>query len=658
MPLHTDVWAVINGSGTSVRRTRDGRKIRSLSFRGLPISKHEEINALIAHDEEINMIKALGTRPVGLRHVRDSAQDMGQMLTTNLRTNRSLLHTFEDAKSEQKIQLLQKTGRGDGSRTVDSVDMRMIGPSGAGSGLGGVSNPVTGEGMHGVDPSVSTDITPNIWLSPQEAWSLYSQKGIFEMVIQKKSQSILLNGVKIKNPKLSPEQLKRVNENAKKKGFDRALANAVRDSLVFGGALLFPMFRKDNAVTTSLSISALAALGVVGKDCVDYFRNLDRWNAVNIPNWNPTAKDFFDPAFYYVPFLGADLHGSRCSRIVTSPQAGYWGTLATYGWGISDFVGYAQSGFNYRTTVQTIPTMIRQMSILVRQLNVDGALATEGNIMLKEMFSEDTVRYRETSMFNPINMDIMGELKAVDRNFQQVPELLRLLRQDFAGNARTPEELIWSSERGAFSSGDQTDGAFEKQSESIRFIHKEVGEQAKRMGKIMVIDALGLDRDVLRNLDYTYVELDEPRVTNAKDRADLVAAGTKGVFDLTASGMKVDTAISIVSAWGGDEFEVDHELMNEVELAQAIKDHMDVEMHNAELDQMEASTDAANNPPAPSAGGSGAGGAAKKPVAPKHKPGRNEKKGHSYSDRLEQKQHERVGKGKREGLQKAAGKLK
>lgn len=642
MPLHTDVWAVINGSGTSVRRTRDGgRKIRSLAFRGLPIDKHEEINEMIVREEGLKMTQALGEKPVGLKQIRDSANELGLMLTTNLRTNKSLLHTFKDVANKQKWGLFNTAA--DGARTIDSIDMRMIGPAGAGSGLGGISNPVTGEGTYGVDPSVSTNTTPNIWLSPQEAWSLYSQKGIFEMVIQKKSQSILLNGVKIKNPKLSPDQLKRINENANRKGFPRALANAVRDSLVYGGALLFPMFRRDNAVTTALPISTLAALGVVGKDCVDYFRSLDRWNAVNIPNWNPTAKDFFDPAFYYVPFLGADLNGERCSRIVTSPQAGYWGTLATYGWGISDFVGYAQSGFNYRATVQTIPTMIRQMSILVRQLNVDGALATEGNLMLRDMFNEDMVRYRETSMFNPINMDLMGELKAVDRNFQQVPELMRILRQDFAGNARTPEELIWSSERGAFSSGDQTDGAFEKQSEGIRYTHKEVGEQAKRMGKIMVIDELGLDRHALRYLDYTYVELDEPRITNAKDRADLVAAGTKGVFDLTATGMKANTALKIVSGWGGEEFEVGYELMNEVELAQAIKDQMEMEMHNAQLDQME-------NPPAPA----GVGGA--KPSAPKKPEGRNDKKGHSYSDRLEQKKHERVGKGKREGLQKAAGK--
>lgn len=639
MPLHSDVWAVINGSGTSTRRTRDGRKIRSLSFKGLPLDKHEEINRLIQHDEEIQVRKALGENPVGLKHVKDAAAQLGLVLTTNYKSNRSLLHTFEDVKENQKFSLQRG---GDGQRTVDSIDMRMIGPSGAGSGIGGISNPITGEGVHGVDPSVSTNITPNIWISPQEAWSMYSQKGIFEMVIRKKSQSILLNGVKIKNPKLSPEQLKRINENAKKKGFDRALANAVRDSLVYGGALLFPMFRKDNAVTTSLPVSTLVALGVIGKDCVDYFSVLDRWNAVNIPNWNPTAKDFFDPSFYYVPFLGADLSGSRAARIITAPQAGYWGTMATYGWGISDFVGYAQAGFNYKSTIQTVPTMIRQMSILARQINVDGALATEGNLMLKEMFGEDMIRYRQLSEFNPVNMDVMGELKAIQRDFGQVPELLRLLRQDFAGNATMPEELIWSSERGAFSSGDTTDSAFEKQSEGIRFTHKEVGEQAKRMGKIMVIDELGLDRHALRYLDHTYVELDEPHITNAKDRAQLIAAGSKAVFDLTATGMKAPTAIKIVSGWGGDEFEIDHELMKEIEEAQEEKDMIDEENHEAELAQMEAST---QNP--------GVGGApAKKSPSSSSK----EKKGHSYKDRLEQRKHEKVGTGKREGLQRAAGK--
>ena len=638
MPLHSDVWAVINGSGTSTRRTRDGRKIRSLSFKGLPLSKQQEINDIIQADEKIQVQAALGSAPVGLQHVKDSAAQLGLMISTNYKTNRSLLHTFEDVTANQKF-AIQKNG--DGQRVLDSMDMRMIGPSGAGSGLGGIYNPSTGEGTHGIDPSVDTQITPNIWLSPQDAWSLYSQKGIFEMVIRKKSQSILLNGVKIKNAKLTPDQLKKVNENAKKKGFDRALANAVRDSLVYGGALMFPMFKNDNAVTTALPISVLIQLGVVGKDCVDYFSVLDRWNAVNIPNWNPTAKDFFDPSVYYVPFLGSDLDASRAARIITAPQAGYWGTMATYGWGISDFVGYAQPGFNYRSTIQTVPTMIRQMSILARQINVDGALATEGNLMLKEMFGEDMIRYRHLSEFNPVNMDVMGELKAIQRDFGQVPELIRLIRQDFAGNAGMPEELVWSSERGAFSSGDTTDSAFEKQSEGIRFTHKEVGEQAKRIGKLMIIDALGLGRQVLRDLDFTHVELDEPHMTNAKDRADLISSGTKGVFDLTATGMKADTAIKVVMGWGGEEFEIDHDLLKEIEAAQVEKDKMDKEKHDAEMKQMEA---AAQNP--------GAGGPAmKKPGS-----GSKEKKGHSYSDRLEQRKHEVVGKGKREGVQKAQGK--
>jgi hypothetical protein len=626
MALHTEVWRIINGARTSTGRSRDGRVVRSRAFKGLPVSKQKEVNDLVSAAEKENVQEVLGQNLRTLDDVKKHSADLGNILTTNFSSGRSIIASFEASKNRPAMEFVLP-------RTKDAgFDYRSVGPVGNGSGVGGVRNPVTGEGTYGVDPSMSTLVDQNIWLSPQEATALYSQKGIFEMVINKKSKSIRLNGVKIKNPKYKPDVLKRINENAMKKGFDKAIADATRDSLAFGGSTIFPFFKKDNAITTGLPIPILARMGVVKKNCVDYFVKLDRWNIVNIPNCNPTARDFFKPQWYYVPFLGGEVNGSRVSRIVTSPQAGYWGTILTYGWGISDFVGYVQSGFNYRSIRQAIPTMIRQMSVISRSINVDGALATEGNIMLQDLLKEDTVKFRQLSDFNPINMDVIGELKAINRNFQQVPELFRLIRQDFAADANLPEELIWSSERGAFSSGDTTDSAFEKQSEGIRFMHKDVADDLKSLAMIMVIDSEGLDRELLRDLEYTYVEFDEPRVTNAKDRADLMEAGAEAVFKLTASGAKMPTAIRTVESWGGEEFELDEAIHRELLAAQEEKDERDKETHDAEVEATKAGAVAAKT--------------AKK----------DGKAGHSYADPLKQKSKEKVGQGKRQGVQKAESK--
>jgi hypothetical protein len=628
--LHEEVWKIINGARLPSRRTKDSSRVRSLTFKGLPFEKQKDINDLIEKHQFEKAKEVYGNDLKTVDHVRKVASDLGTLLTTNYKTKRSLVSAFKEGFNEPTIRYM----RGDeGTRVVDSFEVRNIGPMPSGPGFGGASNPITGDGVHGIDPSMAALNTANIWISPQEATTLYSQKGIFEMVIRKKSQSILLNGVKIKNPKYSPDQLKKIAENQKKKSFDRALANAVRDSLVYGGATIFPMFKKDNPATTNLDISLLARLGVVGKDCIDYFVALDRWNMYNIPNWNPTAKDYMQPKFYFVPFLGSDVSGQRTARIVTAPQAGYWGNLMTLGFGISDFCGYVQPGMNYRTVINTVPTMIRQMSILAREINIDGSLATEGSLYLDDLMKEDTIRFRDMSALNPIQMDVVGQIKAIQRDFKQVPELIRLIRQDYAANAGVPEELIWSSERGAFSSGDTTDSAYEKQSEGIRFMHREVADQCKNLAKLMVIDALGLDRDVLRDLDYTYIEFDEPKITNAKDRSEITATATKGVFDLVASGLKAPTAAKFVEILGGNEFELPHDLIEEIQAAQDEKDAMDKEQHDAEIKAMAE------------------GGA--RPAGSK-KPG--DKKGHSYTDPLEQRKHEKVGAGRKQGLAKARNK--
>ena len=144
------------------------------------------------------------------------------------------------------------------------------------------------------------------------------------------------------------------------------------------------------------------------KDCIDYFVNLDRWNTFIIPPYNPTQKDFLRPEVYTIPFLGSDVHHSRCARVVTAKQAGYWGQILNQGWGISDLCGYLQSGMNYKVAVQSLPLMIQQMSILARTVNVDGVLATEGANALDNLVEQDTIRTREASPDNPITMDVLG----------------------------------------------------------------------------------------------------------------------------------------------------------------------------------------------------------------------------------------------------------
>ena len=438
------------------------------------------------------------------------------------------------------------------------------------------------------DPSMSNIALPNIYISPWEASALYSQKGIFETVINKKSKSILLNGLSIENSHFSQKQLDIVNEKAEIHNFKNILSNGTRDSLTYGGDLIFPMFKKDTPLTMSLSLNALLKLGVLKKDCIDFFVSLDRWNTFIIPPYNPTQKDFLMPDVYTIPFLGSDVNSKRCARIVTAQQAGYWGQVINQGWGISDLCGYLQSGMNYKVAVQSLPLMIQQMSILARTINVDGVLATEGSNALDAVVEQNTIRTREASIDNPVTMDVLGDIKSIDRNFGQVPELIRLLRQDFSSDATIPEPMLFSSEKGNFSSGDDTQGNQSKQWESVKMIHKDVESQCKQLAKIMIIDALGTDDSIIEALPYTKIKFDEPVIANAVERSQIGKNLSENVFNLVSARIPIDVATEMAYKNASMDMNIPAEILDKLKKIQDEGDATQREREELELEQLKA----------------------------------------------------------------------
>ena len=517
------------------------------------------------------------------------------------------------------------------------------------------------------DPSRANLSLPNIYISPWEANSLYSQKGIFETIINKKSKSILLNGCNLENNHLTQKQIDLVKEKMEVHNFKNILAESTLTSLVYGGALTFPLFKKDTPVTTALNLNALLKLGVLGKDCIDYFVQLDRWNTFIIPPYNPTQKDFLRPDVYTIPFLGSDVYHGRCARVVTAKQAGYWGQVLNQGWGISDLCGYLQSGMNYKVAVQSLPLMIQQMSILARTVNVDGVLATEGSNALDGLIEANTIRTREASPDNPVTMDVLGDIKSINRNFGQVPELIRLLRQDLASDAILPEPLLFSSEKGNFSSGDDTQGNLFKQNESVQMIHKELECQFKPLAKIMVIDALGTDKDVLEALPYTQIHFDQPVIANALERAQIGKFHSETVFNLVSARLPIDIAVEMADKNVSSDMRTNAEILDKLRTIQNKGDKQDeqrveleLEQKKADIEQTEAqikaTEESVNVQKAEVSGGGTKKKGEEKTELTNGKPPAEEQREKALSDkeekgysRLEQKQHEktRVGSTKR-----------
>ena len=634
---------IINGSNMSVKHYQNGKVAitDSHNFKGMKLSDLEAAQKLVADAAEADT-KELAKK-CGIKEI-ETLDSITKRANQNIGVIMDCLQSKTPMTAEE-IRKKAQSPRG----IRDSII----------NGRWNVNN--------GIDPSRSNLSLPNVYISPWEANSLYSQKGIFETVINKKSKSILLNGCNLENTHLTQKQIDLVKERMEVHDFKNILAENTLTSLVYGGSLCFPLFKKDTPVTTTLSLASLLRLGVLKKDCIDYFVNLDRWNTFIIPPYNPTQKDFLRPEVYTIPFLGSDVHHSRCARVVTAKQAGYWGQILNQGWGISDLCGYLQSGMNYKVAVQSLPLMIQQMSILARTVNVDGVLATEGANALDNLVEQDTIRTREASPDNPITMDVLGDIKSINRNFGQVPELIRLLRQDFASDAVLPEPLLFSSEKGNFSSGDDTQGNLFKQNESVQMIHKELEPQFKQLAKIMIIDALGTDDEIIKALPYTQIHFDQPVIANALERAQIGKHHSETVFNYVSARLPIDIAVEMADKNVSSDMRTTADILEKLRNIQTKGDENDDKRIQLELEQKEADIEQTNaqtkateeSVNAQKAEVSSSGGQhgeteaeketrGKSPAEEQREKAEGDKQQKNYS-RLEQKQHEktRVGSTKR-----------
>ena len=626
MAYFDDVWCVINGTKSSTTRgEQDETCVRdTVSFKGLPFTAQNAVNDCLEVElktRAANYFKKIGGELASVKDVKEYAMNLIPLIINNYKSSSPLTSSVQDS-------IMRSPALGYG-------------------GIGGIDNPRTMTGVMGQDPSMAARVTPNVWISPYEAAAIYSQKGIPETIINKKGKSILLNGLTVKNPRLKPEQIDRIYDAMIRTGFINKVVEAVIASLTYAGALMYPMYERDNPATMHLPVHLLAKYGIVGKGKIRRWVVLDRWNTVHIPKWDPTAEDFLHPRKYYIPFLGADVSGERCARIVTGPQPGYYGTMLTMGWGLSDIPGWISSVFNYYNVMDAIPAMIRQMSIIIRTFEVEAPLATEGLNMLKEINFRDTIHVREASENNIISMDVIGKIQAIQRDFKEVPALVRLVRQDLGGRADIAEELLFSSERGAFASGDTTEGAMAKLWENNKYIHKDVAAQLRNPLQLMVIDALGLDREVIAALPYTTIEFDNPVMTDAAEKAEYFNRMFQGVFDASSSQMPLHLAVQMASEVGGKDFPVDSELMEELKRLQERLDAQADEKHRKEIELLEAQIEQTREQTEHIGDVGLAGGGSSAPAG---------KKGNGYT-RQEQRAHERTRgtNARRESQQKAQG---
>ena len=217
MALWRDVWRIINRARTSTYYADTVIHVRSNdSFKALPLTKQSEINLFVENEQKGAILRYCKTLDT-LDDVKKRSAELAPLVINNYRTSKPLTATVRDAIANMPAML----------------------------------------NVSGQDPATMNVVVPNLYISPQEAAAVYSQKGLPETIINKKGKSPLLNGVKIKNPRLTPKQHDIIRDDMIKNGFANKIVEAILQSLIYGGALLFPMFKHDTPISMHLPVEAL-----------------------------------------------------------------------------------------------------------------------------------------------------------------------------------------------------------------------------------------------------------------------------------------------------------------------------------------------------------------------------------------------------------------
>ena len=404
----------------------------------------------------------------------------------------------------------------------------------------GFYNPMNGTGSR-ADPGMWNSVNVPVSLSPNEATSYYTSGGLGRIIIDKKAAGALLNGYHFDAEFMTEKDKEVLKEYAQSIGFDECVVQGCREALIYGGEMVYPIFKKDTSDSYSMPLNKLVDDKIIEKDCIDRFVHADRWNCVIVPDYNLTARDYVYPSTFFVPIGGVRV--ATCRAAMTKPsKLPYWGVIRQIGWGVSDFESYIRSILAYRVMMATVPIMAQQMSLLVHEIPLDGIIAQNGiEGPVEDFVKENNQMLRKWSMFDPMTVNSYGKLTAINRSFTDFYELILSTRQDIGAEAGLAESVLFHTQPTGFS--DNKEDITLKQSETIKGINKEMMPAFKPIIKIMIASCFGVDSEYFQKADRVRMSFESPEVVTNEERGKLLEKFANAVASLNGAGMALKTAV-------------------------------------------------------------------------------------------------------------------
>lgn len=425
----------------------------------------------------------------------------------------------------------------------------------------GFINPMTGIGTMS-DPGMYNSANVPIAMGPIDATSAYSSGGLPQLIIDKKAKSVLLNGYQFdsKHKFWDRDKLSRLKEYADSTDFTSKLVDTIRDGYIFGGACLYPSFKRDDVNSFRSSLKQLIRQKVLTKDCISHWVSVDRWNTVVIPEYNISLQDYLFAKTYYIPIAGIAVNTDR-TAVLRPKQLPYWGAIRQLGWGVSDYEGYIRSILGYEMLIMSVPIMAQQMSLLLHELPLDGILAQNGLDAAREFMQENDAQLRKWSMLNPTTINSFGKVYAVDRSYAGYEELGLMLRQDIGAQSGLPESVLFHTQPKGFSNN--TEEVLLKQSETIRMAGNSLLPMLRPSIEVMAISCFGPEQDILDHLQYIQLSFETPVVATETERSEASARYAASLSSLVTSGVPIKEAIELLKQFYR-EVEISTEFMTAV----------------------------------------------------------------------------------------------
>jgi hypothetical protein len=436
----------------------------------------------------------------------------------------------------------------------------------------GYFNPTSGIGTI-IDPGMQTESFIPVSITPTEATAYYANAGLPARVIDKKAGVLSLDGVKFECDAFSPEDIQKLEARAQECGFNEAYAQAITQSLIFGGAITYPALDGDNPIRTQKGIDELLAELKKEKDFIRYWITADRWNCVFVPEYNITAQDYLYAKSLFIPLGGVRVNTERMA-MVRPKRLPFWGAIQQMGWSTSDFEGWIKDYEAYQIMKMSLPIMAQQSSLMYHALPADGLIIENGPKAAKKFFEENEAQMREWSMLHPRAINSIGEIKILERTYSGFRDLINESRLALCASSGLAESVLFQEKATGLASDNQDDIKL-KQSETARLLFNQVEPSFKNCIKLLVADTFGKNSEQFMHADEVHIKRDDGIVMSDQEKAQIGQTLSQIAGAFVSIGSPLTTALKAADKLIKDG-ELDEKTMDELTAGE--NEGMDQEM--------------------------------------------------------------------------------